>query len=144
MWKMRCDLEKAEIPYEENGRRADFHSLRHTLATNLARQNIAPRVAMQILRHSDIRLTMNTYTDDALLPTAEAIGKMPSFLCLAPPENNTQIHPQTLDIPSDEQSQDGIPLPKVETSKVVYPEEFWHNKAQPDVAVQNCLARIRT
>jgi integrase len=35
MWKMKCDLEKAGIPYEENGRWADFHSLRRTLATNL-------------------------------------------------------------------------------------------------------------
>ena len=51
-------------------RETDFHSLRHTLATNLARRNIAPRVAMQIMRHSDIRLTMNHYTDSSQLPVA--------------------------------------------------------------------------
>lgn len=79
MWKMKRDLEKARIPYEENGRRADFHSLRHTLATNLARQNVPPRIAMKIMRHSDIRLTMNCYTDDSLLPIADVMGKMPSF-----------------------------------------------------------------
>jgi integrase len=39
------------------GYRADFHSLRHTLATNLARAGTAPRVAMEIMRHSDMRLT---------------------------------------------------------------------------------------
>jgi hypothetical protein len=38
-----------------------------------------PRVAMQILRHSDIRLTMINYTDETLLATAEAIRKVPSF-----------------------------------------------------------------
>jgi len=36
---------------------------------------------LKILRHSDIRLTMNRYTDDTLLPTVDAIGKMPSFGC---------------------------------------------------------------
>jgi integrase len=66
IWKVKCDLKKAGIPYEENGRRADLHSLRHTLATNLARLNVPPRVAMQILRHSDIRLTMINYTDETL------------------------------------------------------------------------------
>jgi integrase len=77
MWKMKRDLKKAAIEYEDNeGRRADFHSLRHTLATNLAPRNIAPRVAMEILRHSDIRLTMNLYTDASLLPVADAIGKL--------------------------------------------------------------------
>jgi len=45
------------------GHRADFHSLRHTLATNLARAGTAPRVAMEIMRHSDMRLTAKTYTD---------------------------------------------------------------------------------
>jgi integrase len=97
IWKVKRDLEKAGIPYEENGRRADFHSLRHTLATNLARQNVAPRIAMQILRHSDIRLTMNTYTDETLLPTADAIGKMPSFGYRNTHQDNTQRHPQTLE-----------------------------------------------
>jgi hypothetical protein len=34
MDRFRKDLEAAEIPYvDEQGRRADFHALRHTLAT---------------------------------------------------------------------------------------------------------------
>jgi hypothetical protein len=143
IWKVKRDLKEAGIPYEENGRRADFHSLRHTLATNLARQNVAPRVAMQILRHSDIRLTMNTYIDDSLLPTAEAIAKMPSFGSNGQ-NNNTQRDPQTLDIIGHKKSAVGNPLPEPESSKVVYPEEFWHKETRPDVAEQNCLARIRT
>jgi len=30
MWKMKSDLKKAGIQFMQNGRRADFHALRHT------------------------------------------------------------------------------------------------------------------
>jgi integrase len=79
MCKMKADLKKAGVEFLKNGRRADFHSLRHTLGTNLARRNVAPRVAMEIMRHSDIRLTMNHYTDRSQLPVAEAIATLPTF-----------------------------------------------------------------
>ena len=72
--EFRKDLEAAGIPYkDEQGRVADFHALRHTLATNLARAGVSPRVAMAIMRHSDMRLTNMTYTDASQLPTAEAV-----------------------------------------------------------------------
>lgn len=131
----------------ENGRRADFH-FRHTLATNLARKNVAPRVAMQILRHSDIRLTMNHYTDGSQLPVVEAIGKLPVFRSANTEAVDTQINSQTLDISSQCQSSTGIEKGKVDASKVVYPEEFWHGQTPADTtghsAGKNCLARIRT
>ena len=34
---------------------------------------------MEIMRHSDARLTTKTYTDSALLPTAEAIESLPRW-----------------------------------------------------------------
>ena len=34
-----------------------------TLATNMALAGISPRIAMEIMRHSDIKLTTKTYTD---------------------------------------------------------------------------------
>jgi hypothetical protein len=37
------------------------------------------RHAMGIMRHSDMRLTNSTYTDEAHLPLAEAISKLPKF-----------------------------------------------------------------
>ena len=148
MWKMKKDLRHAGIEYKENGRRADFHSLRHTLATNLNRRNIAPRVAMQILRHSDIRLTMNHYTDASQLALAEAIEKLPSFGATCILGSDTQRHPQTPDIPCNQQSRDGTARPHEETSKVVYPEELWRNQAPTDTVghpgEKNCLARTRT
>lgn len=45
-----------------SGKVADFHSLRHTFITNLARSGASPKVAQTLARHSDIRLTLDTYT----------------------------------------------------------------------------------
>lgn len=39
-----------------------FHDLRHSCATLLQAQEVSPRVAMEILGHSHIAVTMNTYT----------------------------------------------------------------------------------
>ncbi len=38
---------------------------------------VAPRVAQAAMRHSNIALTMETYTDARLLDTAEAIEALP-------------------------------------------------------------------
>jgi len=80
MKRFKADLTAAGIEFiNAKGYRADFHSLRHTLATNLARAGTAPRVAMEIMRHSDMRLTSKTYTDAGLLPVADAVLKLPSL-----------------------------------------------------------------
>jgi integrase len=80
MDQFRKDLAAAGIRYvDEQGRRADFHALRHTLATNLARCGVLPRVAMEFMRHSEMRLTNKTYTDVAHLPLAEAAEMLPQF-----------------------------------------------------------------
>jgi len=51
MMRFKMDLKAAVIPFlNASGQRADFHSLRHSLATNLARAGTAPRVAMEIMR----------------------------------------------------------------------------------------------
>jgi hypothetical protein len=72
------DMKKAGITYlDKDGRRLDFHSLRHTYATNLSKAGVPPRVAMEMMRHSDIKLTMKTYTDGTQLPVAEALNKLP-------------------------------------------------------------------
>jgi integrase len=81
MDQYRKDLMAAGISYlDKQGRRADFHALRHTLATNLARCGVLPRVAMEFMRHSEMRLTNKTYTDVAHLPLAEAAEMLPQFL----------------------------------------------------------------
>lgn len=78
--RFRRDLIKAGIPLtDELGRKAVFHSLRHTFGTNLARGGVASRTAMALMRHSDRRLTDKVYTDESLLGTWSAIDKLPSY-----------------------------------------------------------------
>lgn len=49
-------LDQAGLPQRR------FHDLRHSCATLLLAQGVSPRVVMEILGHSQIALTMNTYT----------------------------------------------------------------------------------
>ena len=72
------DLAAAGIAKRDSqGRTVDVHSLRHTFATLLARNGVSPSVAQKLMRHSDIRLTMNTYTHLDLADTAGAVGALP-------------------------------------------------------------------
>ena len=61
-----------------------FHDLRHTCATLLLAQGVAPRLIMEILGHSQIAVTMNLYAH--VLPTmqVEVAAKMDAVLA---PEN---------------------------------------------------------
>ncbi len=57
-----------------------FHDLRHSCASLLVVQGVHPRVVMEILGHSTITLTMNTYSH--VLPQAnrEAAGLLDTLL----------------------------------------------------------------
>ncbi len=65
----RNDLDAANIPYESEEGVADFHALRVTYATMLARAGVSLVQAQRLMRHSDPKLTANIYTrlqlDDA-------------------------------------------------------------------------------
>jgi len=45
----------------------------------LARKGVTPSVAQKLMRHSDIRLTMNTYTHLDLTDTAGTLAALPTF-----------------------------------------------------------------
>ena len=78
--RFRRDLKKAEVAYcDAYGNFADFHSLRKTFGTNLARAGVPSRVAMALMRHSDRRLTDKIYTDENLLGTWSAFDSLPSY-----------------------------------------------------------------
>ena len=62
-----------------DGRTLDVHCLRHTFATLLAKAGVVPRMAQELMRHSDIRLTMNVYTHLQLVDTAGAVEALPSI-----------------------------------------------------------------
>jgi integrase len=77
---LKRDLAWAGIAYRDGrGRTLDVHALRHTTATSLSRAQVAPRVAQAFLRHSDIKLTMQTYTDPRLLDESEALSALPDL-----------------------------------------------------------------
>ena len=74
------DLEAAGIPFEDvRGRRIDLHALRKTYGTMLLANGVSPRVAMELMRHSDMKLTMSIYTDVAQLPIIKETALLPSF-----------------------------------------------------------------
>jgi len=64
---------------DETGRTLDVHCLRMSLSTYLLKAGVAPRVVQAAMRHSDIRLTTVVYTDESLLPVAEAVEVLPAL-----------------------------------------------------------------
>ena len=52
------------------------HDMRHTCATLLAALDVHPRVAMQILRHAQIDVTMNVYTEVSDAKTLQALKRL--------------------------------------------------------------------
>jgi integrase len=57
-----------------------FHDLRHSCATLLLVQGVAPRVVMEILGHSQIAVTMNTYSHVLPVLQREAAGQLEALL----------------------------------------------------------------
>ncbi len=77
---LRQDLARAGIESENaSGHVIDFHALRHTAITRLARSGIAPSVAKDLARHSTITLTMDTYTHTLIEDRRTALDKLPSM-----------------------------------------------------------------
>lgn len=66
------------LAYEDDHKHVvDFHSLRKTFITNLTRSGVTPKTAQLLARHSDINLTMNTYTALGVLDQAAAVEALP-------------------------------------------------------------------
>jgi len=59
-----------------------FHDLRHTAATLMLQQNINPKVVQERLGHSDISLTLNTYSHVLPSMQEDAAEKMDELLSL--------------------------------------------------------------
>jgi integrase len=72
------DLKAAGISKrDERKRTVDLHALRTTFGTMLSKSGVPPRVAQQLMRHSDIRLTMGVYTDPKLFDLQGAVDSLP-------------------------------------------------------------------
>lgn len=83
---IRADLELAGVTNVIGGRRVDFHSLRVTYVTNLARAGVPLQHAQKLARHSTPVLTANIYTDlereldaqaDRLPGLGKGLGRVP-------------------------------------------------------------------
>jgi len=62
-----------------SGRVVDFHALRHTFITRLARSGITPAVAKSLARHSTIVLTMDHYTHVLIEDERAALDRLPTI-----------------------------------------------------------------
>ena len=78
--QFKKDLEAAAIPYvDARGEYADLHSLRKTFGTMLTLAGVGQRTVMELMRHSDMRLTAKTYTDANMLPISDAMSLLTRF-----------------------------------------------------------------
>lgn len=77
---LRHDLESAGIAYvDDQGRYVDFHALRHTFISSLARSGVKPVVAKELARHSTITLTMDVYSHVETEELRDALGQLPGI-----------------------------------------------------------------
>ncbi|MFD0580197.1 site-specific integrase [Dactylosporangium darangshiense] len=68
-----------------------FHDLRHTCATLLLRGGVSARVVMEILGHSQIAVTMNTYGHVLPAMQDEAAGRMDDALGRPSPSDSIAV-----------------------------------------------------
>ncbi len=64
---------------DESGRVVDFHALRHSFITALARSGVHPKVAQQLARHSTITLTMDRYSHVEADEMSVAVANLPDL-----------------------------------------------------------------
>ncbi len=75
----RKDLKAAKIEIDPDRGEVVFHSLRHTTASLLAASDIHPKEAQELMRHSDINLTMSRYTHTLRGQLAKAVSQLPDL-----------------------------------------------------------------
>ena len=76
---IRKDIEKAQITIEKERGTVGFHSLRHSFGSMLAASGVHPKTAQQLMRHSDINLTLSRYTHVFRGQETEAINALPEL-----------------------------------------------------------------
>jgi integrase len=82
----------AELCDRAGVRRIRLHDLRHTCATLLLAQGVAPRVVMETLGHSQIGVTMNTYAHVLPVLQKDAADRMDAALSM-PVAVNAAVNP---------------------------------------------------
>ena len=73
---------------DDDPRRFGFHNLRHSLASFLIRIRTDPKTAQTLLRHSDVKLTLQFYTHAVSRDRMVAAGKMLTAILSHAPDKN--------------------------------------------------------
>ena len=71
---IQMDLEQAGVPYETADGVADFHALRHTHLTNLAKSGAHPKTIQELARHSTVQLSLDRYSHLGLVDLSQALN----------------------------------------------------------------------
>jgi len=67
------DMAKAEIEVELDGTTLDFHALRHTYVSRVLQSGATVKVAQELARHSDPKLTIGRYSHVRLHDLSKAL-----------------------------------------------------------------------
>jgi site-specific recombinase XerD len=85
LWKdrgcamLKKDLEAAEIEFETEEGRADFHSLRTTFGTMLVLAEVSIPMIQKLMRHADISTTLKFYARISQSDKVQALKRLPKF-----------------------------------------------------------------
>ncbi len=146
IWAFRTLLKRAGVTYKDTeGRQSDFHAIRRSLNTHLAQNGVDAHTRKEIMRHSEIRLTLDVYTDPSALPTAAAMEKLPIFAEL---QENAQTDALNPDSAVRGVARSGVASDEAEEMQPARNEDSEHALACVDTVSHDrengCLARIRT
>ena len=76
---IKADLKAAGIPYRDDaGRVADFHSLRHSFVSSLARSDAPVKMIRTLARHSTPTPTLGVYAHVGIQDQAVALDALPA------------------------------------------------------------------
>jgi integrase len=81
---LQGDLAVAGIEYENSEGFADFHALRHSFITTLAKSNAPVKIVQSLARHSTPVLTLGVYTHLGLYDQTPALDALPDLTQPAP------------------------------------------------------------
>lgn len=73
----------ARVIHYELGTDCAFHSFRHTHATVLIQQGAIPRDVQERFGHSDVSITLNTYTHDTEVMSKQTVEIFESYTSYA-------------------------------------------------------------
>ncbi len=120
---LRIDLKAAGIEYQTDAGFADFHALRHTFGTMLAKAGVTPQISQRLMRHSDPKLTMNIYSHLLVADLRDGTDKLPDYSQIREKQAATGTAdnaPEIRDTPRDTLSaQNGDNLRPLATNKPV-------------------------